>query len=272
MARQRVAIAQAASAARRFESCCLRFTMRRRPTGRTTGCYPVNAGSTPAVAVGWGNPWFPHRPPPHADRMDPPCLASRPAKPASGRHGSRIERSLCLTRFTPRSSSGSRMPASQAGDAGSNPARGLEVGEPGVPPPSALGRVWRRGLAVSRVRRVRFPSRALLAVAQWTSTTLLPWPTGVRLLPARLRRKASSEPSGRDPDEQGAIPWRRPILFASRNPPSGFLPLGSPPAAGQIPEGVPLRGRNGRGAANLTRASGVTRRQADWQGAALIRR
>ena len=146
--------------------------------------------------------------------MDPPCLASRPAKPASGRHGSRIERSLCLTRFTPRSSSGSRMPASQAGDAGSNPARGLEVGEPGVPPPSALGRVWRRGLAVSRVRRVRFPSRALLAVAQWTSTTLLPWPTGVRLLPARLRRKASSEPSGRDPDEQGAIPWRR--LVCSR--------------------------------------------------------
>ena len=90
-----------------------------------------------------GEPWFPHRPPPHADRMDPPCLASRPAKPASGRHGSRIERSLCLTRFTPRSSSGSRMPASQAGDAGSNPARGLEGREPGVPPPSALGRVWR---------------------------------------------------------------------------------------------------------------------------------
>ena len=111
-------------------------------------------------------------------------------------------------------------------------------GNQGFPHPRALGRVWRRGLAVSRVRRVRFPSRALLAVAQWTSTTLLPWPTGVRLLPARLRRKASSEPSGRDPDEQGAIPWRRLSLFASRNPRSGFLPLGSPPATGQIPEGA----------------------------------
>ena len=177
-----------------------------------------------------GEPLVPHRPPPHADRMDPPCRASRPAKPASGRHGSRIERSLCLTRFTPRSSSGSRMPASQAGDAGSNPARGLEVGEPGVPPPSALGRVWRRGLAVSRVRRVRFPSRALLAVAQWTSTTLLPWPTGVRLLPARLRRKASSEPSGRDPDEQGAIPWRR--LVCSRAGSAERIPAARIPACG----------------------------------------
>jgi hypothetical protein len=64
-------------AARRFESCCLRFTMRRRPIGRTTGCYPEDAGSSPAVAA-----------------------------------------------HMPRSSSGSRMPASQAGDAGSNPARG----------------------------------------------------------------------------------------------------------------------------------------------------
>jgi hypothetical protein len=27
-------------------------------------------------------------------------------------------------------------------------------------------------------------------------------------------------------------------VFASRNPPSGFLPLGSPPTAGQIPEGA----------------------------------
>jgi hypothetical protein len=78
----------------------------------------------------------------------------------------------------------------------------------------ALGRVWRRGLAVSRVRRVRSPSRALLAVAQRMSTRLLPWPTEVRLLPARLRRKASSEPAGREPVEQGAIPWRRLTLFA----------------------------------------------------------
>ena len=93
-------------AARRFESCCLRRTMRRRSIGRTTGCYPEDAGSSPAVAA-----------------------------------------------HTPRSSSGSRMPVSHAGDAGSNPARGSH----------ALGRVWRCGLAVSRVRRVRFPSRALLA-------------------------------------------------------------------------------------------------------------
>jgi hypothetical protein len=76
--------------------------------------------------------------------------------------------------------------------------------------PLALGRVWGCGPVVSRVRRVRSPSRALLAVAQWTSTTLLPRPTGVRLLPARLRRRASSEPAGREPVEQGAIPWRRP--------------------------------------------------------------
>ena len=94
------------------------------------------------------------------------------------------------------------MPVSHTGDAGSNPARGTS---------RALGRVWECGPAVYRVRRVRFPSRALLAVAQRMSTRLLPWPTGVRLLPARLRRKASSEPAGRDPVEQGAIPWRRPI-------------------------------------------------------------
>ena len=79
------------------------------------------------------------------------------------------------------------MPVSHTGGAGSNPARGL----------------------------------VFLAVAQWTSTTLLPWPTGVRLLPARLRRKASSEPAGREPVEQGAIPWRRPI----DDGPAGQAPL-----------------------------------------------
>jgi hypothetical protein len=105
-----------------------------------------------------------------------------------------------------------RMPAPQAGDAGSSPARGVH----------ALGRVWRCGPAVSRVRRVRSPSRALLAVAQRTSTRLLPWPTGVRLLPARLRRKASSEPAGREPVEQGAIPWRRPN---NDDGPAGQAPL-----------------------------------------------
>jgi hypothetical protein len=65
------------------------------------------------------------------------------------------------------------------------------------------------GPAVSRVRRVRFPSRALLAVAQWMSAALLPRAMGVRLLPARLRRKACSEPAGCESVEQGAIPWRR---------------------------------------------------------------
>jgi hypothetical protein len=53
-------------------------SLRRRPIGRTTGCYPVDAGSSPAVAA-----------------------------------------------FTPRSSSRSRMPVSQTGDAGSSPARGI---------------------------------------------------------------------------------------------------------------------------------------------------
>ena len=112
--------------------------MRRRPNGRTTGCYPENAGSTPAVAVGWGNPWFPHWPPPHAHRMDPPCLASPAGQSRPSAATARAERSLCLTRFTPRSLSqdGARYQASRAGDAGSNPARGLEMGEPGVPPPS----------------------------------------------------------------------------------------------------------------------------------------
>jgi hypothetical protein len=74
--RQRVASAQAAHVVRRFESCCLRHrpvaqrTERwasnpRAPVrfgpgrpfaatsfnGRTAGCYPANAGSTPAVAA-----------------------------------------------------------------------------------------------------------------------------------------------------------------------------------------------------------------------------
>jgi hypothetical protein len=65
------------AAARRFESCCLRRLCDVVQIGRTTGCYPVDAGSSPAVA----------------------------ASP-------------------PRSSSRSRTPVSQTGDAGSNPARG----------------------------------------------------------------------------------------------------------------------------------------------------
>ena len=81
LVRQRVATAQAATAARRFESCCLRqrpvaqrsravgfeptcarsiragasIALRRLTAtsfnGRTAGCYPANAGSTPAVAA-----------------------------------------------------------------------------------------------------------------------------------------------------------------------------------------------------------------------------
>jgi len=84
------------------------------------------------------------------------------------------------------------------------------------------------GPVVSRVRRVRFPSRALLAVAQWMSAALLPRAMEVRLLPARLRRKACSEPAGCESVEQGAIPWRRPIqrarhAFAATRPRSGRL-------------------------------------------------
>ena len=124
--------------------------------GRTTGCYPENAGSTPAVA-------------------------------ASSSY--------------PRSSSG----------------RGRRSLTPEARVRFPLGVLTRTlsdasgicGPVVSRVRRVRFPSRALLAVAQWMSSALLPRAMGVRLLPARLRRKASSEPAGCEPVKQGAIPWRR---------------------------------------------------------------
>ena len=102
------------------------------PAASASRCDVVQRVGRPAVTrrmlvraqpsqSGGGTPGSPTGPP-HADRMDPAQLAS-------GCRGSRIER-IAVSRLTPRSSSGSRMPASQAGDAGSNPARGLEVGEP----------------------------------------------------------------------------------------------------------------------------------------------
>jgi hypothetical protein len=157
-----------------------RRSMRRRSIGRTPGCYPVHAGSTPAVAASHtrplGAPGRRSRPPRRARAApvgDLPGLCcstirSGPRRGATRRgvRGSNVPRSSngrifgsepedawfesrprssptdeamaagraptprrrgfdsfrpCLK---PRSSSGSRMPASQAGDAGSNPARG----------------------------------------------------------------------------------------------------------------------------------------------------
>ena len=100
---------------------------------------------------------------------------------------------------------------------------------------------------------------ALLAVAQWTSTTLLPWPTGVRLLPARLRRKASSEPAGGEPAEQGAIPWRRPSCSRA-----GIRGNGSPPLHPSL--------RLGRSLTAAASQPQKHRRRACWAGTALIRR
>lgn len=131
--------------------------------GRTTGCYPGDAGSNPAVA------------------------ASRPDRLA-------VE------------------------DTGlSHRKRGFESRSGYFRTTRSRTRLG-SGPAVYRVRRVRFPSRALLAVAQWMSAALLPRAMGVRLLPARLRRKACSEPSGCEPAERGAIPRRRPTESADREP------------------------------------------------------
>ena len=46
----------------------------------------------------WGNPWFPHVPPPYGGRPCDPYLPSRPAKPASGRDGKRIDARPTLLR------------------------------------------------------------------------------------------------------------------------------------------------------------------------------
>jgi len=40
------------------------------------------------MAQAWGNPWFPHELPPSAYCIRTPHLASRPAKPSSGRDAS----------------------------------------------------------------------------------------------------------------------------------------------------------------------------------------
>ena len=135
---------------------------------------PENAGSTPAVAA-----------------QAPVLLADRGISPGLFKPATRV-----------------RIPL---GASASRPATARKAGGWCTRFPSALGRVWRMrpGCLPGEAGSIPVES-APLAVAQWTSTTLLPWPTGVRLLPARLRRKASSEPSGRDPVEQGAIPWRRP--------------------------------------------------------------
>ncbi len=123
--RQRVATAQAAQPLA-GSSPAASVIVATSFNGRTPGCYPVHAGSSPAVAA----------------------------------HAPIVQRS--------------RMPVSHIGDAGSNPARGLffrslksAASRPRLTLPSqlflALGRVWRCGSAVSRVRRVRSPSRALFS-------------------------------------------------------------------------------------------------------------
>ena len=58
------------------------------------------------------------------------------------------------------------------------------------------------GPAVSRVRRVRFPSRALLAVAQWMSAALLPRAMEVRVLPASCVARLVASP-------RAVNPWSR---------------------------------------------------------------
>ena len=68
--------------------------------GRTTGCYPVNAGSTPAVAVGWGNPGTPtgpllmqtawiHRVWPPGRQSRPPAATARASNDRCVSRGSR---------------------------------------------------------------------------------------------------------------------------------------------------------------------------------------
>src|SRR5262245_18850839 len=55
------------------------------------GCRPLKPATRVRIPLGasrWGNPWFPHRPPPPARARIVASLASRPAKPASGHNAS----------------------------------------------------------------------------------------------------------------------------------------------------------------------------------------
>ncbi len=133
LARQRVATAQTVTTVRRFECSAVSlvppspprssvekssgFRPHARPfepgrgvhftatsfNGRTTGCYPEDAGSTPAVA---------------ASRTGRRAPAGRSPAPRASRRRSARE-SSCPGRLAR-----SRMPVSHTGDAGSNPARG----------------------------------------------------------------------------------------------------------------------------------------------------
>ncbi len=89
---------------------------------------------------------------------------------------------------------------------------------PGAPSTRSRTRLG-RGSVVSRVRRVRLPSRALTTrrSSAEPSTTLRRWGTEVRILPARLllvRERDSAERSraARIPACGGAHPWRRRLL------------------------------------------------------------
>lgn len=145
--------------------------------GRTTGCYPGDAGSTPAVAA-----FMP--------------------RSSSGR-GRRSLTPEARVRF-PLGVLRHRSCASRADERKTLASKDFNGTGRLLSDASGLC-----GPVVSRVRRVRFPSRAPLAVAQWRAPRSYRGGTGVRLLPARLRRKACSEPAGCESVEQGATPWRR---------------------------------------------------------------
>jgi hypothetical protein len=164
-----------------------------------------------------------------------------------------------------------RTPVPQTGNAGSTPARGAvfcpQTRDPQERSPRrgrhgsrplrvrplalALGRVWRCDPAVYRMRRVRFPSGALLAVAQRTSTRLLPWPTEVRLLPASCVARLVASPRAVNPWSRVQFPGDAPLVAQGRE------------SAGADPRP--------RGAEPLRRR-GFLRRRAGRAGAALIRR